>query len=62
VYDRNRYYDPRAGRFTQEDPIGLADGVNLYGYAGGEKWLRFSEQTGSLREVEQPEVRFVRPP
>jgi uncharacterized protein RhaS with RHS repeats len=36
VYDRNRYYDPGAGRFTQEDPAGLAGGVNLYGYAGGD--------------------------
>jgi hypothetical protein len=24
------------GRFTQEDPIGLAGGLNLYGYAGGD--------------------------
>lgn len=29
-------YDPTAGRFTQEDPIGLADGMNLYGSAGGD--------------------------
>ncbi len=36
VYDRNRYYDPSGGRFTQEDPIGLAGGLNLYGYAGAD--------------------------
>lgn len=24
------------GRFTQEDPIGLAGGLNLYGFAGGD--------------------------
>jgi hypothetical protein len=36
AYDRNRYYDPNSGRFTQEDPIGLAGGLNLYGYAGGD--------------------------
>jgi len=35
-YLRNRYYDPRSGRFTQEDPIGLAGGLNLYGFAGGD--------------------------
>ena len=34
-YKRNRYYDPRAGRFTQEDPIGLAGGLNAYGFAAG---------------------------
>jgi RHS repeat-associated protein len=35
-YRRNRYYDPATGRFTQEDPIGLAGGVNLYGFAEGD--------------------------
>ncbi|MDB4878537.1 MAG: hypothetical protein JWM41_4983 [Gemmatimonadetes bacterium] len=33
---RNRQYDPRTGRFTQEDPIGLAGGMNLYGFASGD--------------------------
>ncbi len=36
MYRRNRYYDPASGRFTQEDPIGLAGGVNLYGFAAGD--------------------------
>ncbi|MGH7718855.1 MAG: RHS repeat-associated core domain-containing protein [Gemmatimonadaceae bacterium] len=36
AYRRNRYYDPHAGRFTQEDPIGLAGGLNLYGFADGD--------------------------
>src|SRR6267143_4438151 len=36
LYMRNRYYDPATGRFTQEDPIGLAGGLNLYGFAGGD--------------------------
>jgi uncharacterized protein RhaS with RHS repeats len=36
LYRRNRYYDPMAGRFTQPDPIGLAGGINLYGFAAGD--------------------------
>ena len=36
AYRRNRHYDPYAGRFTQEDPIGLAGGINLYGFANGD--------------------------
>jgi len=36
MYRRNRYYDPATGQFTQEDPIGLSGGANLYGFAGGD--------------------------
>lgn len=32
---RARYYKPKWGRFISQDPIGLAGGGNLYGYAGG---------------------------
>ena len=32
-YDFQRYYDPRIGRFIQQDPIGLAGGDNVYAYA-----------------------------
>ncbi len=35
-YRRHRYYDPGSGQFTQEDPIGLAGGLNLYGFANGD--------------------------
>jgi RHS repeat-associated protein len=36
LFMRNRYYDPESGRFTQEDPIGIAGGLNLYGFADGD--------------------------
>jgi RHS repeat-associated protein len=35
-YRRNRSYDPIIGRFTQEDPLGLIGGLNIYAYAGGD--------------------------
>src|SRR5258708_24127390 len=31
-YYRARYYDPAAGRFTGEDPIGFDAGVNFFAY------------------------------
>ena len=32
-------------QFTQEDPIGLAGGLNLYGFAGGDP-VNFSDPFG----------------
>ncbi|MBB4637558.1 RHS repeat-associated core domain-containing protein [Longimicrobium terrae] len=36
MYMRNRYYDPKTGQFTQTDPIGVAGGLNAYGFAAGD--------------------------
>jgi len=33
-YYRNRFYYPQLGRFMTQDPIGIAGGINLYGYVG----------------------------
>jgi RHS repeat-associated protein len=33
-YFRNRIYDQETGRWTQEDPIGVAGGLNLYQFNG----------------------------
>ncbi|WP_176589958.1 RHS repeat-associated core domain-containing protein [Elizabethkingia argenteiflava] len=32
AYNRFRYYDPQIGNFISQDPIGLAGGIQLYGY------------------------------
>ncbi|MEO8199573.1 MAG: RHS repeat-associated core domain-containing protein, partial [Gemmatimonadota bacterium] len=45
VYLRNRWYDPKTGRFLTQDPIGLAGGVNLYAYAGNNP-VAFSDPFG----------------
>jgi RHS repeat-associated protein len=44
-YMRNRYYDPLTGRFTQEDPSGLAGGLNLYGFGAGDP-INFGDPLG----------------
>jgi RHS repeat-associated protein len=45
MYMRNRYYDPATGQFTQPDPIGLAGGLNSYGFAAGDP-VTFSDPYG----------------
>lgn len=34
-YNHHRYYSPRLARYLSPDPIGLAGGLNLYTYVGG---------------------------
>ena len=36
LYRRNRFYDPASGQFTQQDPLGLGGGMNVYGFAAGD--------------------------
>ena len=48
-YRRNRYYDSEKSRFTQEDPIGLAGGINVYGFANGDP-IAYSDPYGLCPE------------
>jgi RHS repeat-associated protein len=45
MYYRARYYSPDLGRFTQRDPIGLAGGVNMFGYVDGNP-VNFTDPSG----------------
>jgi RHS repeat-associated protein len=45
MYMRNRYYNPDSGQFTQPDPIGIAGGLNVYGYAAGDP-VNYSDPFG----------------
>jgi RHS repeat-associated protein len=45
MYLRNRYFDPETHTFTQEDPVGLAGGLNAYGFAHGDP-VNYSDPFG----------------
>jgi RHS repeat-associated protein len=51
-YKRNRYYDPATGQFTQPDPIGIAGGLNSYGFAAGDP-VSYSDPYGLCPTPEQ---------
>ncbi len=44
-YYRARYYSTELGRFLQPDPLGYADGLNIYAYVGNDP-LNFVDPSG----------------
>ncbi len=44
-YNWHRYYNPATGRYIASDPIGLAGGLNTFGYVDSNP-LRFLDMTG----------------
>jgi RHS repeat-associated protein len=49
----HRYYDPSAGRFLNRDPIGVAGGLNLYGYTGNNSVNRADPRGPLCRSLDQ---------
>ena len=47
---RARYYNPGLQRFVSEDPIGLAGGINQYGYVEGNPISRIDPEGLSWRQ------------
>src|SRR5581483_8542096 len=45
LYNNNRYYDPRIGRYVTSDPVGLAGGLNTYSYVYNSP-LRYIDPSG----------------
>jgi RHS repeat-associated protein len=49
-YYKARFYSPALGRFLQTDPVGTADGLNLYAYVGNSP-LNKTDPSGAVAET-----------
>ena len=56
-YNFFRYYEPDAGRFVNQDPIGLVGGDNLYAFAlNAQVWVDFLGLVKNILQQEDLEV------
>jgi RHS repeat-associated protein len=55
-YYRARYYDPAAGRFLNEDPLGFMGGINKYGFVRNSplNWVDRFGTSASSCECQEP--------
>ena len=52
-YNWHRYYNPATGRYISSDPIGLAGGINTFGYVG-QNPLSYYDDDGLSRRAGNP--------
>jgi RHS repeat-associated protein len=54
LYRRNRYFNPGSGQFTQADPVGIAGGMNAFGFANGDP-VNYGDPFGLCKDKDDPD-------
>ncbi len=56
-----RAYSPTLGKFLQPDPIGIAGGMNLYGYVGADP-VNSIDPSGLAKDTESKRINYISGP